>query len=145
MKHNFKNLEIWKFGMDLTDMVYTYADALPKQERYNLISQMIRSACSVPANIAEGSAKTSDKDFKRFLEISLGSAYELETHLLICQRRKYGSQELLNQTLEKLNSEQRLLIGMIKSLRSKILLAAGKKATMLLLAVSSTLAIMQLI
>lgn len=120
MKHNYKNLKIWKLGIEIVDNVYDLIDELPSNERFNLVSQSIRSACSIPANIAEGSAKSSDKDFKRFLEISLGSSYELETHLLICQRRKYGVSSKLSRILDQIDEEQKMLIGLIKNLSSKV-------------------------
>ncbi|MEM9835106.1 MAG: four helix bundle protein [Bacteroidota bacterium] len=120
MSHNYKQLKVWTVGLDLADQVYDFVADLPKSERFNLIDQTIRSACSVPANIAEGSAKSSDKDFKRYLEMSLGSLYELETHLLIAKRRNYGNQSLLEELLGGIAEEQRMLFGMIKSIASKI-------------------------
>jgi four helix bundle protein len=138
MAHNYKQLNIWKAGLELADEVYNYVDGLPKDERFNLISQSIRSACSIPANIAEGSAKTSDKDFKRYLEIALGSAYELETHLLIAQKRTYGNKELLENLLRKVDEEQKMIVGMIKSVRQKMIQHNAKKLSVLLAVISSS-------
>ncbi|KAA3614618.1 MAG: four helix bundle protein [Calditrichaeota bacterium] len=80
---NFRNLKIWQRGMKLVTTVYNLASHLPKDERYALRSQITRSAVSIPSNIAEGCSRNSRKDFVRFLEIALGSAFELETQLLI--------------------------------------------------------------
>jgi four helix bundle protein len=99
MAHNFLNLIIWQKSMDLTDLIFLYAQDLPSSERFNLIDQMNRSSCSIPSNIAEGSGKRTKKHFAEFLSTSLSSAYELQTHLLICQRRKYGNAENLNKSL----------------------------------------------
>jgi four helix bundle protein len=81
--HNFKNLDVWKKPMDFVCDIYIIAKTFSERERFGLISQMERAAVSIPANIAEGSAKSSNKDFARFLEIAIGSACELETELII--------------------------------------------------------------
>lgn len=82
---NFKNFEIWKEGIKLVKMVYVIAKQLPKEEMFGLRSQITRAAVSVPSNIAEGSSRNTDKDFKRFLEIALGSLFEMETQLIIIE------------------------------------------------------------
>ena len=93
MAHNFKQLLIWQKSMNLTDSVFSYCKGLPKDERFNLIDQMNRCSCSIPSNIAEGSGKRTKLQFAEYLSISLGSSFELETQLLICERRKYGNYE----------------------------------------------------
>ena len=103
--------------MELVDNVYAYAEAFPKTEKYGLSSQITRSAVSIPSNIAEGASRNSEKDFARFLEIALGSAFELETQLIIASKRKYVSQESLEQTVNKLSSLQKRIYG----LRRKII------------------------
>lgn len=85
-KTNFKKLKIWQKGMDIVEMVYEYVDKLPQIEKYNLVSQSIRCAVSIPSNIAESSRRKSNLDYAKFLEYSLSSSYELETQLLICQK-----------------------------------------------------------
>ncbi|WP_261382215.1 four helix bundle protein [Mucilaginibacter achroorhodeus] len=99
MKHNFKSLRIWQKAMGLTDFVYDYCKGLPIEERYNLIDQLNRCSCSIPSNIAEGSGKRTKAHFAEFLTTSLTSSFELETQLLICERRKYGSSDKLKQCL----------------------------------------------
>jgi len=98
--------------MELVDNVYTYAEAFPKTEKYGLSSQITRSAVSIPSNIAEGASRNSEKDFARFLEIALGSAFELETQLIIASKREYVSQESLEQTVNKLSSLQKRIYGL---------------------------------
>ena len=73
--HNFRKLDIWLKSMDLVVEIYNLTSVFPNHEKFGLSSQMQRSAVSIPSNIAEGSAKSSNKDFARFLEMSLGSSY----------------------------------------------------------------------
>jgi four helix bundle protein len=82
---NFKELRIWQLGMKIAKEIYLLSQELPDQERYGLISQITRAAVSVPSNIAEGSSRESDRDYKRFLEMALGSLFELETDLLVIE------------------------------------------------------------
>jgi len=97
--------------MDLTDMNFDFCKELPSNERYNLIDQINRCSCSVPSNIAEGSGKNTNKHFAEFLSISISSSFELETQLLICERRKYGSEEKLRNCLELLSEVQRMIFS----------------------------------
>ncbi len=91
--HNFRKLDTWLDGVELADTIYTLTASFPKTEIYGLSSQMQRAAVSVPSNIAEGSGKGSDRDFARFVSISLGSFFELETQIEIAYRRGYISTE----------------------------------------------------
>ena len=86
---NFRELEIWKDSIKLVKLVYEFTSRLPVSEKYGLISQMNRCCVSFPSNIAEGCSKNSQKDFIRYLQISLGSAFELETQLEICKEIGY--------------------------------------------------------
>lgn len=86
MTHNFKRLEIWKQSMDLVERVYLTINEVPNDERFGLKSQISRSAVSIPSNIAEGSGRDSEKEFGRFLSISIGSLHELETQLILLNR-----------------------------------------------------------
>lgn len=81
---NFKELEIWKESRVLTKDIYLLTNSLPQDEKFGLISQIRRCVISIPSNIAEGAAKDSQKDFLRYLQISLGSCFELESHLILC-------------------------------------------------------------
>jgi four helix bundle protein len=84
---NFRNYRVWHNSIELVDNVYTLTESLPKEEDYILKSQMRRAAISIASNIAEGCGRDGQKDFKRFVEFSLGSSYELETQLIISDRR----------------------------------------------------------
>jgi four helix bundle protein len=114
---DFRKYDIWIDSMELVDAVYTFVKAFPNTKKYGLRSQITRSAVSIPSNIAEGASRNSEKDFARFLEIALGSAFELETQLIIAERRKYISTTHLEESILKLTSLQKR----IYALRRKII------------------------
>ena len=111
-----KDLNVWKESMDLVEEVYRLTASYPAEERFSLISQMRRSAISVPANIAEGAARNTSADFCRFLYIGLGSLVELETQILLSERLGYLK---VSQIIDKLNQIRAMLLGLIHSLRKK--------------------------
>jgi len=84
MRHNFKNLKIWIISMEITSDIHKIGLNFPKNEVYGLVSQMNRAAVSMPSNIAEGSNR-GNIHFKHYLNISLGSSFELQTQLLIAK------------------------------------------------------------
>ncbi len=100
----YKELKVWQEGIRLVINCYDLCKQLPKHERFGLISQVQRAVVSIPANIAEGSARQYRKEFLYHLSVSYGSLAELETHLEIAQRLGYVSKEstrpLLNQCTE---------------------------------------------
>ena len=73
---NFKELIIWQEAMDVAVHAYDFCKYLPVEERFNLISQIQRASVSIPINIAEGCSRSSQRDFKRFIEIGIGSGFE---------------------------------------------------------------------
>ena len=117
MKHNFKNLNIWKLSLDLANEVYNLTDQFPKYEEFGLKSQIRRCSVSVASNIAEGSSRSSNKDFNRFLEISLGSLYELQTQIIISSHRNYFDLEKLDNIENKIIELQRMISGFQKTLQ----------------------------
>jgi len=80
---DFRDLKIWQKGHQLALLVYAATKAFPKEEAYGLTSQMRRASISIPANIAEGCGRGGDAELNRFLRIAMGSASELEYHLLL--------------------------------------------------------------
>ena len=104
---NFRDIEIWNLSRELVKEIYFLMKIMPDEEKYGLTSQIKRSVISIPSNIAEGCAKKSNKDFSRFLEISLGSCYELETQLILCTdvdlipEKNIEEKIILLQTIEK--------------------------------------------
>ena len=115
--HNFRKLDIWSKSISLVTDIYRLTNTFPNQERFGLISQMQRAAVSVPANIAEGSAKSSDKDFARFLEISIGSLLELETELLIAFNLNYVHLERYNIIHNQIIELQKMITGFKNKLK----------------------------
>lgn len=83
--HNFRELKIWKESMVLVKEVYSITSQLPIEEKFGFISQINRCAVSIPSNIAEGSGRTSNKEFIHFLNIAISSSYELETQLILVE------------------------------------------------------------
>jgi len=113
MTHNFRELKIWKEGIVLTKEIYELSVKLPEDEKYGLKSQIKRSSSSIPTNIAEGSGRGTIKDFNNFLNISLGSAYELETQLVLINLLfEINSDNIIL----KINELQRMIKGFKKSL-----------------------------
>lgn len=97
---NYKKLLVWEEAMGLVERLYIWSRQLPKEEIYGLTSQIRRAAVSVPANVAEGSASKTDKGLNRYLTISLGSAFELETHLILVEKlypEVDGTEQLIEQ------------------------------------------------
>jgi four helix bundle protein len=84
---DYKKLAVWNKAMAFVDVAYEIAAKLPVRETYGLSSQLQRAAVSIPSNLAEGRSRQSSKDFARFVEIALGSAFECETVLLIIRKR----------------------------------------------------------
>jgi four helix bundle protein len=110
---DFKKLLIWQLGMDIVDKIYDVIPQLPYEEKFGMKQQLTRSASSVPANIAEGSAKRSERDYARFVEMALGSLFELETHLLVVQRRRWLKDGAANDLIELVRTEQKMILKFI--------------------------------
>jgi four helix bundle protein len=90
-QYNFEKLECWINAKKTALLVYKRCDKYPSKEQFSLVSQSTRAAVSIAANIAEGSSRSSQKEFCHFLEISIGSAFELETLLAIASEQNYLS------------------------------------------------------
>ncbi len=116
---NFRDLEIWKSGILLVKKVYLLVNTFPSAEKYGLSSQMSRSAISIPSNIAEGCSRESQKDFSRFLQIALGSSFELETQLLISLEVGFISQSKYSEIIESLNQLQKSINSLKNTRKSK--------------------------
>jgi four helix bundle protein len=114
---SYKDLEVWKKGIEIADLVYSCTERFPSGERYGLASNMQRAAVSIPSNIAEGFARQYTKEYLQFCRIALGSCAELETQTIISNRRKYMTEALFAQVEELLDHESRMLMNLIKSLQ----------------------------
>ena len=105
--------------MSIVKMIYRLSKLLPKEERYGLTSQMCRAAVSLPSNIAEGCSRNSDADFCRFLEMALGSLFELETQLLVVQDLHYAPIDKIEPILNEVIEEEKMISRFIIKLRGK--------------------------
>lgn len=114
--HRYKQLKIWQKAMNLTTLVYRYTQEFPDTERFSLLSQIRRSAVSIPSNIAEGAGRESALDFKRFLHIANGSANELETQLIIAGRLGYCSSQQVAELVELIDEIQRMNFSLTQTL-----------------------------
>ena len=117
--HNFKELNIWKKSIDLSVEVYELTKSFPDSEKFGLVSQLRRCVVSIPSNIAEGSSRSSDKDFARFLQIALGSAFELETQILISEKVLKFDKVKIAELTTKILEIQKMINGFKKSIQSK--------------------------
>jgi len=116
MAHRFKELDIWKLSRAFCSNLYQLTLKFPDSEKFGLTNQLRRAAVSITSNIAEGSSRKSNKDFGRFLEIAMGSMYEIETQLLIASDLTFISQNECKELSEKLTS----IIKMTSKLKSTL-------------------------
>jgi len=116
MKHNFKKLIIWQESIELVIETYKITKTFPSQEKFGLSSQLNRCSVSIPSNIAEGTSKSSEKHFKNYLEISLGSAFEWETQLIIANKIGLINQEIFKDLENKINRIQNMIYKFMSGL-----------------------------
>lgn len=119
MAHNFRKLTIWSDSITVVKNVYKITATFPPEEKFGLTSQSRRCAISIPSNIAEGSGRNSDKDFRRFLSISLSSSYELETQLIVANELEMLSSDKLQVLTDELNKLQRMIYSFYQSLKDE--------------------------
>ena len=115
----YRDLDAWKEARVLCKMVYRITELFPDSERFGLSSQMQRAAVSILSNIAEGYGREGAKKYIRFLHISCGSAYELETQIIICNDLGYLDKEQATKLYEKNTVVIKLLRGFIRSLMKR--------------------------
>ncbi len=113
--HN--NLDAWKRSIDFVVAVYRVTDRFPKEEKFGLTSQLRRAAVSIPANIAEGAARKSSKEFVQYLSHAQGSASEVETELLIAFRLGFVTQPHYDELCRDLDDIGRMITGIAKYLK----------------------------
>lgn len=118
-RHNFKKMKIWQEGMNLVQITYKVVRTFPDIEKYNLVTQLIRCAVSIPSNIAEGTSKKTDKHFSQFLDNSLGSAFEWETQLIVAYNENYINERQFQELETKVQDLQRMISGFIDGLEKK--------------------------
>ena len=114
---DFRELRVWQRGRELTVEIYRTTAALPDDERYGLSSQMRRAAISIIANIAEGCGRDTAADFARFLQIAVGSASELASHLIIAGDLRLIASATQRELLEELSEIKRMLTVLTQRVR----------------------------
>lgn len=114
--HNFKELKVWKQGIELSRLIFETTKAFPSEHKFGISSQIFRSAVSIPSNIAEGCGRKSEKEFKQFLSIALGSSFELETQIIIAKEVDLITQEKCLELIYRISEIQKMLNGLAKSL-----------------------------
>jgi four helix bundle protein len=114
--HNFKELKVWQEAMLLAKEIYTITKFFPVEEKYGLTSQINRSTISIPSNIAEGAGRSSNIDFNQFLNVALGSAFELETQLLLSNEFNFITKEQTQLLTEKVCKVQKMINGLKTSI-----------------------------
>ncbi|MGA9408246.1 MAG: four helix bundle protein [Bacteroidota bacterium] len=116
---NFRELRIWRNGMEIVRQVYIVTPLLPDVEKYGLKSQLQRAAVSIPSNIAEGCSRDSERDFRWFLHIAIGSAFELETQLTISNQLNLIPKKKIEPILRLLSEEQKMINSFISAIKTR--------------------------
>lgn len=114
---NFKNLMVWLKSMTLAEEMYKLTQLFPSEEKFGLITQLRRASVSIASNIAEGCATSTVAHFKKFLENAIGSAFEIETQLLIAARVYVDLKENIEKILPVINEVQKMLNSLIEKLK----------------------------
>ena len=114
--HRYKDLKFWQLSRSFCKDIYVVTKSFPDDEKFGLVSQLRRAVVSIPSNIAEGASRNSNKDFIRFLTISLGSCYEIETQLLL----SYDLDFINSNDLEKLNQDLNSIIKLMSKFISSL-------------------------
>lgn len=120
-----ENLDVWKRAIEFVVCVYDLTKSFPSEEKFGLTSQIRRAAVSVAANIAEGAARRSQKEFLYFISNAQGSVSELATELFIAFRLGYLSKDRFERSNDELNQIGRMLVGLTRSIQSKPALASA--------------------
>ena len=114
---NHKDLEVWKESIELVTEIYKLTSEFPTEEKFGIVNQIRRAAVSVPSNIAEGSARSSDKENLRFLDMACGSLAELETQILISENLGFIN---LQEIITKIDNIGKMLSGLKRHLKNKL-------------------------
>lgn len=115
--HDYKKLKVWQDSVSLVTEIYLITKNFPKEEKYGLISQINRSAVSVPSNIAEGAGRNTNGEFKHFIGNAAGSLYELETQLIVAKNINYLKDVDFELLIEKIDVLKKMLFKLISTLK----------------------------
>ena len=114
---DFRNYEVWKLAISITIKIYALTEKLPDSEKFGMTSQIQRASVSISSNIAEGCSRTSEKDFARFIEIAIGSSFEVESLLELMYKLDFIRDKKLDEMLAALHLLQRKLNSLHSRLR----------------------------
>lgn len=114
--HKFEDLKIWKKAMDVAEKSYRLTADFPNDEKYNLTSQIRKSAVSIPSNIAEGAGRNTNGEFKQFLGIANGSSFELITQLFLSERLNLLQKEIAQPVIKEIVEVCKMNYSLQKSL-----------------------------
>ena len=114
--HNFRQLAVWDRALTIAEHVYVVTRDLPEEERFGLVSQMRRASVSIVSNIAEGSSRATDKEVRRYLALSRGSAAELETQVIVAERVGLMNADLARRLTREIDEVRAMLIGLATNL-----------------------------
>jgi len=117
-KGPYKNLKIWQKSIRLVKRIYVLTQKFPKEELYSLTSQLRRAAISIPSNIAEGSRRSSNKEFANFILIARGFLAEIETQMILASEFKYFTKGCLQDFLDLIDELDKMLFSFHKTLQT---------------------------
>lgn len=118
--HNYRELKIWQRSMDFVVKVYEVSTGFPKEERYGIIAQLRSCVVSVPSNISEGAGRGTNKQFKRFLEFSMGSINEAQTQIELAHRVNYLTKEIYELLINEALQIYKMILGFYNSLKDDV-------------------------
>ena len=116
----YKKLIVWEKSIQLVELVYKITGSYPDEEKFGLTSQIRRCAVSIPSDIAEGHDRRSTKEFAQFLSISMGSAFELESQLIVAQKLNYINEGDVDLLCKRITQIQNMLFKLKQSIKEKI-------------------------
>jgi len=117
MIKTFRDIKIWQLSMELVTNIYKVTIDFPETEKYGLVSQLRRCSVSVPANIAEGFGRNSQGDFKRFVNISMGSLFEIQTQIEVAKNLNFITEEIFEKLYSDTREIERMMSSFIRTLK----------------------------
>jgi four helix bundle protein len=117
---NYRDLEVWKLSHKLTLALYEVSRKFPKEETFGLTSQVRRATISIGANLAEGCGRRTGPEFARFIRIAMGSASELDYHLLLCRDFEFISKEFYERNSRELIRVRKMLSALLTSVENQM-------------------------
>lgn len=117
MIKTYRDLKIWQQSMELVTAIYKATSQFPEEEKYGLTSQLRRSSVSIPSNISEGFGRNSQGDFKRFVNISMGSLFELQTQIEVAKNLEFIPEEAFEKLYNDTREIERMMSSFIRTLK----------------------------